>query len=204
MKKGLIILGIIVLLLAGLVGKFIGIYNEIIELEIGERGVKTVWANVETQYQRRFDLVPQLVSTLEAQANFEKSTLKEVTEARSRMGGSIKIDENMLNDEQAMKKFQEVQATLGGALQRLMAISENYPELKSNQGFSELRIQLEGTENRIAVARRDYNEVVGKYNAFIRKFPNSFVAGFAGASPKVPFAADAAASTAPKVDFNIK
>ncbi|MCQ2097259.1 MAG: LemA family protein [Fibrobacter sp.] len=204
MKKVLIILGVIVLLLAALVGQFVGIYNEIIELEVGEKGVKTVWANVETQYQRRFDLVPQLVNTLEAQANFEKSTLKEVTDARSRMGGSIKIDENMLNDEQAMKKFQEVQATLGGALQRLMAISENYPELKSNQGFSELRIQLEGTENRIAVARRDYNEVVGKYNAFIRKFPNSLVAGFAGAAPKVPFAADVAASTAPKVDINIK
>ena len=125
-------------------------------------------------------------------------------EMRSRMGGPVKLDESLMNDEAALKKFQDMQGTLGGALQRLMAVSENYPDLKSNKSFQELRVQLEGAENRIAVERKRYNETVKEFNTTIRQFPTNLVAGFAGASPKALFSADAGASTAPKVQFDIK
>ena len=125
-------------------------------------------------------------------------------EMRSRMGGTVKLDESLMNDEAALKRFQEMQGSLGGALQRLMAVSENYPDLKSNKSFQELRVQLEGAENRIAVERKRYNETVQAYNTTIRQFPTNIVAGFAGASPKALFSADAGASQAPKVQFDIK
>lgn len=202
MKKTIIgILVAVILLGIIIVGKSVGVYNTIISLD---EGVKAQWAQVENTYQRRFDLIPNVVATVQGEADFEKSTLTAVTEARSRMGGSIKVDENMLSDEVAMKRFQESQATLGGALQRLMAVTENYPNLKSNAAFQDLRVQLEGAENRIANERMKYNEVVKEYNTTIRVFPNNLIAGFAGASPKVPFAADAAASTAPAVHFDTK
>lgn len=176
----------------------IGIYNQIIALD---ESVKEKWAQVENAYQRRFDLIPNIVASVQGEANFEKSTLTEIVDARSRMGGVVKVDENMLNDEAAMKRFQETQASLGGALQRLMMVTENYPTLQSNKGFQDLRVQLEGAENRISVERKRYNEIVKEYNTLIRQFPTNLVAGFAGASPKVPFAADASASTAPNVEF---
>ena len=201
MKKALIAVIIVVVILLIIVGKGIGTYNNIIALE---EGVKAQWAQVENTYQRRFDLIPNLVSTVQGEANFEKSTLTEVMEMRSRMGGTVKLDESLMNDEAALKRFQEMQGTLGGALQRLMAVSENYPDLKSNKSFQELRVQLEGAENRIAVERKRYNETVKEYNTTIRQFPTNIVAGFAGASPKALFSADAAASTAPKVQFDIK
>ena len=141
------------------------------------------------------------MATVQAEADFEKSTLTEVIDARSRLGGTVKVDENLLGDEAAMKRFQESQATLGSALQRLMMVTENYPNLKSNQSFQDLRVQLEGAENRIAVERKRYNETVRDFNTYIRQFPNNLIAGFAGATPKVPFAADANAATAPKVEF---
>lgn len=191
----------VVLLALIIVGKSVSVYNNIIALD---EGVKAQWAQVENTYQRRYDLIPNLVATVQGEADFEKSTLSAVVEARSQMGGVVKIDENMLSDEVAMKRFQETQATLGGALQRLMAVSENYPDLKSNTSFQELRVQLEGAENRIAVERKRYNETVQAYNTTIRMFPNSLIAGFAGASPKVQFSADAGASAAPKVEFNTK
>lgn len=202
MKK-IILTTLIAVVILGLiiVGKSISMYNGIIALD---EGVKAQWAQVENTYQRRFDLIPNLVATVQGEANFEKSTLSAVVDARSKMGGVIKVDENMLGDEVAMKRFQETQATLGGALQRLMAISENYPDLKSNTSFQELRVQLEGAENRIATERMRYNEVVKEYNTIIRQFPNNLIAGFAGARPKVPFSADAAASTAPAVHFDTK
>lgn len=191
----------VILLAAIIVGKSVSVYNNTIALD---EGVKAQWAQVENTYQRRFDLVPNLVATVQGEADFEKSTLTAVVDARSHMGGVVKVDENVLNDEVAMKRFQETQATLGGALQRLMAVSENYPNLKSNTSFQELRVQLEGAENRIAVERKRYNEVVMQYNTTIRMFPNSLIAGFAGASPKVQFSADAGASTAPTVKFDTK
>ena len=201
MKKALIAVIIVVVILLIIVGKGIGTYNNIIALE---EGVKAQWAQVENTYQRRFDLIPNLVSTVQGEANFEKSTLTEVMEMRSRMGGTVKLDESLMNDEAALKRFQEMQGTLGGALQRLMAVSENYPDLKSNKSFQELRVQLEGAENRIAVERKRYNETVKEYNTTIRQFPTNIVAGFAGASPKALFSADAGASVAPKVQFDIK
>ena len=201
MKKALIAVIVVVVILLIIVGKGIGTYNNIIALE---EGVKTQWAQVENTYQRRFDLIPNLVSTVQGEANFEKSTLTEVMDMRSRMGGTVKLDESLMNDEAALKRFQEMQGTLGGALQRLMAVSENYPDLKSNKSFQELRVQLEGAENRIAVERKRYNETVQAYNTTIRQFPTNIIAGFAGASPKALFSADAGASTAPKVQFDIK
>ena len=201
MKKALIAVIVVVVILLIIVGKGIGTYNNIIALE---EGVKAQWAQVENTYQRRFDLIPNLVSTVQGEANFEKSTLTEVMEMRSRMGGTVKLDESLMNDEAALKRFQEMQGTLSGALQRLMAVSENYPDLKSNKSFQELRVQLEGAENRIAVERKRYNETVQAYNATIRQFPTNIVAGFAGASPKALFSADAGASTAPKVQFDVK
>ena len=201
MKKALIAVIVVVVILLIIVGKGIGTYNNIIALE---EGVKAQWAQVENTYQRRFDLIPNLVSTVQGEANFEKSTLTEVMEMRSRMGGTVKLDESLMNDEAALKRFQEMQGTLGGALQRLMAVSENYPDLKSNKSFQELRVQLEGAENRIAVERKRYNETVQAYNTTIRQFPTNLVAGFAGASPKALFSADAGASQAPKVQFDIK
>lgn len=199
MKKALIIAAIVVVVLVlAIGGKAIGSYNKIIA---AEEGVRSSWAQVENVYQRRYDLVPNLVATVQGEADFEKSTLTEVIDARSRLGGVVKVDENMLGDEAAMKRFQESQATLGGALQRLMMVTENYPNLKANQSFQDLRVQLEGAENRIAVERKRYNEAVRDFNTLIRQFPTNLVAGFAGASPKVPFAADAGASTAPKVEF---
>ncbi len=201
MKKALIAVIVVVVILLIIVGKGIGTYNNIIALE---EGVKAQWAQVENTYQRRFDLIPNLVSTVQGEANFEKSTLTEVMEMRSRMGGTVKLDESLMNDEAALKRFQEMQGSLGGALQRLMAVSENYPDLKSNKSFQELRVQLEGAENRIAVERKRYNETVKEFNTTIRQFPTNIVAGFAGASPKALFSADAGASTAPKVQFDIK
>jgi LemA protein len=201
MKKALIAVIVVVVILLIIVGKGIGTYNNIIALE---EGVKTQWAQVENTYQRRFDLIPNLVSTVQGEANFEKSTLTEVMDMRSRMGGTIKLNESRMNDEAALKRFQEMQGTLSGALQRLMAVSENYPDLKSNKSFQELRVQLEGAENRIAVERKRYNETVQAYNTTIRQFPTNIVAGFAGASPKALFSADAGASVAPKVQFDIK
>jgi LemA protein len=201
MKKALIAIIVVVAVLLIIVGKGISTYNNIIALE---EGVKTQWAQVENTYQRRFDLIPNLVSTVQGEANFEKSTLTEVMEMRSRMGGTVKLDESLMNDEAALKRFQEMQGSLSGALQRLMAVSENYPDLKSNTSFQELRVQLEGAENRIAVERKRYNETVKEFNTTIRQFPTNLVAGFAGASPKALFSADAGASTAPKVQFDIK
>ena len=200
MKKALIAVIVVVVILLIIVGKGIGTYNNIIALE---EGVKAQWAQVENTYQRRFDLIPNLVSTVQGEANFEKSTLTEVMEMRSRMGGTVKLDESLMNDEAALKRFQEMQGTRGGALQRLMAVSENYPDLKSNKSFQELRVQLEGAENRIAVERKRYNETVQAFNTTIRQFPTNIVAGFAGASPKALFSADAGASTAPKVQFDV-
>ena len=201
MKKALIAVIVVVVILLIIVGKGIGTYNNIIALE---EGVKTQWAQVENTYQRRFDLIPNLVSTVQGEANFEKSTLTEVMDMRSRMGGTVKLDESLMNDEAALKRFQEMQGSLSGALQRLMAVSENYPDLKSNKSFQELRVQLEGAENRIAVERKRYNETVQAYNTTIRQFPTNLIASFAGASPKALFSADAGASVAPKVQFDIK
>ncbi|HHX15031.1 MAG TPA: LemA family protein [Fibrobacter sp.] len=200
MKKILIIIAVIVALIALILGsKVVGSYNKTVILD---ENVMEKWAQVENAYQRRFDLIPNIVASVQGEANFEKSTLTEVINARSRMGGVVQVDEKMVNDEAAMARFQQSQASLGGALQRLMMITENYPTLQANKGFQDLRVQLEGSENRISVGRMRYNEAVKDFNSFIRQFPTNLVANSMGFIPKVPFAGDAEAKTAPKVKFD--
>lgn len=198
MSTGKIILIVIGVLAFILGAGFIGQFNNIRTLE---NGVQMSWANVETQYQRRYDLIPNIVESVKGEVNFEKSTLTEVIEARSRMGGVMKMDDKMLGDERAMKRFQEAQNSLGGALQRLMMLTENYPNLKANAAFRDLRVELEGCENRIAESRRQFNAAVNTLNNSVRTFPGVFVAGFAGVTPKVPFSSVTGADVAPTVKF---
>jgi LemA protein len=167
-----------------------------------EENVNAKWGNVQNEYQRRADLVPNLVNTVKGYAQQEKSVLTEVTEARAK-ASSIQLNAKDLDDPAKVKQFQDAQAQLGGSLGRLLATFEAYPDLKSNQNFLTLQAQLEGTENSILVARKDYNEAVQAYNTRIRTFPDAIGAKiFYGAKPKVPFEASAGAQTAPKVDFN--
>src|ERR1700760_536960 len=158
-----------------------------------DEAVKAKWGAVQSQYQRRADLVPNLVATVKGAANFEKSTLVEVTEARAK-ATSIQVDPTKLNPDN-IQKYQAAQGQLSTALGRLLVASENYPDLKANQNFSGLQIQLEGTENRINTARIYYNAAVQDYNTTIRSFPYSIVAGSHGYTPKGSFTADAAAQS---------
>jgi LemA protein len=160
------------------------------------------WADVQNQYQRRADLIPNLVATVQGYAKQEKDTLTAVTEARAK-ATSINIDASQLTDPAKVQAFQQAQAQLSGALSRLLAVSENYPDLKSNQNFLALQSQLEGTENRIAVARRDYIEAARAFNTALRTFPTLLWAKtfFAGKQPLAAFAASDAAQTAPQVKF---
>jgi LemA protein len=167
-----------------------------------EENVNAKWGNVQNEYQRRADLVPNLVNTVKGYAKQEKDVLTQVTEARAK-ATSIQLNANDLDDPAKVKQFQDAQAQLGGSLGRLLATFEAYPDLKSNQNFLTLQAQLEGTENSILVARKDYNEAVQAYNTRIRTFPDAIGAKiFYGAKPKVPFEASTGAQTAPKVDFN--
>ncbi len=167
-----------------------------------EEQVNAAWGNLQSEYQRRSDLVPNLVSTVKGYAQQEKSVLTEVTEARAK-ASSIQLNAGDLSDPAKVAAFQNAQSQLGGSLGRLLATFEAYPDLKSNQNFLTLQAQLEGTENSILVARRDYNESVRQYNTRIRTFPDAIGAKvFYGAKPKVPFEASAKAQEAPKVDFN--
>lgn len=171
-------------------------YNSFVDYD---ENVEKAWSDVETQYQRRSDLIPNLVNTVKGYAEFEKGTFVEVTEARAK-AGSINLDIDDLTPEN-MKRFQDAQSQLSGSLSRLLATFERYPELKANQGFLDLQKQLEGTENRIAVARRDFNGVVTSYNKAVRKFPSSFYASIFGFDRRAQFEADAGAENAPKVEF---
>ena len=166
-----------------------------------EENVNAKWGNVQNEYQRRADLVPNLVNTVKGYAQQEKSVLTEVTEARAK-ASSIQLNAKDLDDPAKVKQFQDAQQQLGGSLGRLLATFEAYPDLKSNQNFLALQDQLEGTENRINASRRDYNETVRAYNTRIRTFPDAIGAKiFYGAKPKVPFEAAAGSDKAPKVDF---
>ena len=167
-----------------------------------DENVKAKWSGVETQYQRRSDLIPNLVSTVKGEANFESSTLENVIKARA-SATQIKVDPNDLTPEK-VQQFQQAQGQLSQALGRLLAVTENYPTLRANDAFRGLQAQLEGTENRIAVARNDYNGAVQDFNTSIRAFPNNFYAGWFGFTPKQPFAADPGASKAPNVNFDNK
>jgi LemA protein len=162
--------------------------------------VRTSWSQVENAYQRRSDLIPNLVETVKGAANFEKSTLQEVTEARSQ-ATRIEVSADVLNDPQKFQQFQEAQRSLSGALSRLLATVEAYPDLKATQAYRDLMSQLEGTENRISVERKRFNDSVNEYNVGIQQFPGRIAAGFLGYQPKPYFQADPGANVAPKVKF---
>jgi LemA protein len=167
-----------------------------------EEQVNAAWGNLQADYQRRADLIPNLVATVKGYAQQEKTVLTQVTEARAK-ATSIQLNANDLSDPAKVQAFANAQGQLSGSLGRLLASFEAYPDLKSNQNFLALQDQLEGTENRIEVARRDYNEEVRQYNTLIRTFPTAIGAKiFYGAKPKVPFEASAGAQTAPTVNFN--
>jgi len=171
-------------------------YNGMVERD---QNVKTKWANVQSQYQRRSDLIPNLVNTVKGAAKQEQTTLTAVMEARAK-ATSVQLSADQLTPEN-IQKFQAAQSQLSAGLGRLLAVSENYPELKTNANFQELQAQIEGTENRIAVARDNFNTSVNDYNTFTRRFPNNLFAGMFGFQPKGYFEADAGASKAPTVQF---
>ena len=175
----------------------VSVYNRMIS---AEEGVKSAWSQVENQYQRRYDLIPNLVETVKGFAKQEREVLENVTNARASVG-QLKVTPEMLNDPQAFAKFQKAQDGLGSALSRLLVVTENYPTLRSNQNFLTLQAQLEGTENRIAVERRRFNEAVQSYNTMIRRFPASSIAGMGNFKEKAYFTAATGAEQAPQVKF---
>ncbi len=193
-KKTLIILGIILLAVIYSVKT----YNGMIQFE---ETVKEKWSQVENVYQRRLDLIPNLVNTVKGYASHEKETFLEVTEARAKAGGTLKMSDKMLNDPAMFQKFQQAQSSLSSALQRLMVVVEKYPDLKANQNFLALQDQLEGTENRIAVERKRFNEAARNYNIYIKKFPKVMFARMFGFEEKMYFESDKDAEEAPKVEF---
>ena len=196
MGCGIVVL-ILVLIAGGIFMWGVGINNDLVRKQVA---VDTQWSNVENVYQRRADLIPNLVETVKGVANFEKSTMEAVVEARAKATQMV-VTPEVLNDPGAFRKFQQVQGELSGALSRLMAVAENYPDLKASRNFLELQSQLEGTENRIAVERRRFNEAVQSYNTSIRVFPASFVASMRGFGAKQFFEAEAGAEKAPAVKF---
>jgi LemA protein len=196
MKKWLPLIVIIVVLI-GIFRWGVGLNNTMVEKQ---ETAKTQWANVESAYQRRSDLIPNLVNTVKGYADFERETLESVIQARANATKTT-IDPTNITPEQ-MAAFQESQNSLSGALSRLMVVVEKYPDLKANQNFLELQSQLEGTENRINVERNRFNDVAKDYNVYIRKFPASVVAGFLNFDPMALFQAAAGSENAPKVDFN--
>ena len=195
-KKSWIIIGAILVTVFIIYSFFAGGYNSMVEYD---ETVITAWSDVENVYQRRADLIPNLVSTVKGYAAHEKETLTEVVEARAK-ATSISIDPTNLNAA-TMQQFQQAQAGLSSALSKLMVVVERYPDLKANQNFLELQAQLEGTENRIAVERRRFNESVKVYNTYIRSFPKNMVAGMYGFERKDQFKADEGAEKVPEVKF---
>lgn len=177
-------------------------YNQI---QINDEGVNAAWAEVLNQYKRRADLVPNLVATVQGYAAHEKAVLTQVTEARAKVGG-INATPELINDEAAFARFQQAQSEMSSALARLMVVVENYPQLKADAGFRDLQAQLEGTENRVTVARNRYIEAVRVYNVSVRTFPNNLTAMVLGWKPKPSFTVEdeKAISDAPKVDFGSK
>lgn len=190
------IIGIGVLILLVVFG--ISSYNGLVQKQ---ESVNQAWAQVENQYQRRSDLVPNLVNTVKGAANFEQETLTQVTEARSR-ASSIQLSAGDLNDPQKLQQFQQAQSQLSGALSRLLVTVERYPELQANQNFRDLQTQLEGTENRIATERMRFNQTAQSYNTSIRTFPSSLFAGIFGFDRKAYFEAEEGSQEAPEVNFN--
>ncbi|MBP5171540.1 MAG: LemA family protein [Bacteroidales bacterium] len=188
----LLIAAVVVIALWG-----VSTYNSLVS---ADESVTNAWSQVENVYQRRMDLIPNLVKTVQGAADFERNTLSDVIEARSK-ASSVQVDANNLTEEN-LAAFQQAQDGLSAALNRLMVVVERYPELKANQNFIELQSQLEGTENRITVERQKYNDVVKTYNAGVRKFPRNIVASLFNFDTKAYFKAAEGADKAPEVDFN--
>jgi LemA protein len=197
MKKFLGCLVVLVILAVIIGGWASGQYNSLVK---SREAVNTAWSQVENVYQRRMDLIPNLVATVKGVAEFEKSTYTAVAEARAQ-AGQMKITSDVLEDPAAFEKFQQTQGQLSSALSRLFAVAENYPQLKANQNFLDLQSQLEGTENRIAVERRRFNEVAQTYNTQLKTFPTNLVAGFLGFKERPYFSATPGAEKAPEVKF---
>src|SRR6187455_2966048 len=191
----LIILGIVVILLFWGCGQYNGLVTQ-------DETVKKSWNDVQSQYQRRADLIPNLVNTVKGEANFERGTLNDVINARAR-ATSMQVSPENLTPEN-IEKFQQAQGQLSGALSRLLVTVEQYPNLRANDAFRNLQTQLEGTENRIAVARNDFNAKVQDYNTQVRRFPATIFAGMMGFHPRAGFTADPGSQNAPKVDFGGK
>ncbi len=198
MKKGLLIaLGVIVGLAALIALMFGGSYNNLVS---AEEGVKSAWSQVENVYQRRLDLIPNLVETVKGYAKHESETLQNIVKERASIS-KVNLTADVVNNPEMMKKFQESQASISSALSRLLVVSEQYPDLKANQNFLDLQSQLEGTENRIAVERMRFNEAAQHFNTLRRTFPTVLVAGWMGFKEKAYFEADKAADKAPLVKF---
>ncbi len=196
MSKKLLWIAIPIILVIVVIAWGKGVYNNMVTKD---EGVKTAWSQVENQYQRRLDLIPNLVNTVKGYATHERETLEGVVNARAKATQTTVNPENLT--EESLRQFQNSQSELSSALSRLMVVVERYPDLKANENFKELQAQLEGTENRIAVERQRFNEVAQSYNTYIRSFPNNIFAGMFGFSQKAYFTADAGAERAPVVEF---
>lgn len=200
MKKkpvnGLIIAVIVIAAILLVVSWGVGIYNKIVPMN---EKVATQWSNVETQYQRRADLIPNFVNTVKGAAAFEQETLTKVIEARAK-ATQVTVDPSNITPAQ-MQEFQEAQSEVSSSLARLMVVVERYPELKATQNFRDLQVELEGTENRIAVARNNFNDAAREYNTFIKKFPNNLIASFTKFTDRPYFEAQKGSEVAPKVEF---
>jgi LemA protein len=196
LSKGWIVAIIVIVAVIFLVSWGTRIYNNLVS---NEEGVSKAWSNVENVYQRRSDLIPNLVNTVKGVANFEQKTLTDVIEARAK-ATSVQINPKNL-DEASLQQFQQAQGNLSSALARLMVVVENYPQLKATQNFTELQAQLEGTENRITVERMKFNETAQAYNTYIRRFPANIFAGMFGFEKKAYFEAQQGAEKAPEVQF---
>lgn len=191
-------IGIILVVIALVYNFFAGNYNKMVSLD---EEVSAAWSQVENQYQRRYDLIPNLVATVKGYAAHEEKVFTEIAEARSKAGGIVNVDSSVVDNEEKLAEYQKIQGELGASLQRLLAVSENYPELKANENFLALQDELSGTENRISVERKRYNDAARTYNTFIRKFPANIVANMNGFTKKAYFEADSSAKSAPKVEF---
>ena len=197
-SKGLIALIIVVVCVLGIFSFYKNTYNSLVSLD---EDVSASWAEVQNQYQRRLDLIPNLVSTVKGYAKHESDVFTQVSEARSKAGGQINISDEVLNDPEAFARYQQIQDNLGASLQRLLMVTEQYPELKADQNFLALQDQLEGTENRITVARNRFNDTAKGYNKRVRQFPASIIANMSGFKTRPYFTASAEAQSAPKVEF---
>ncbi len=192
-----VVLGAIAVVVIGVFMWGVGVSNRLVTLD---EGVRSAWSQVENQYQRRADLIPNLVETVKGYANQEQDVFLGVAEARAKVG-QMTVTKEVLDDPKTFAKFQAAQDQLGSALSRLLVVSENYPQLKSNENFLSLQTQLEGTENRITVERKRFNDIVQSYNTTIRQFPVSFIAGFRGFHEKPYFQAKEGSENAPQVKF---